>query len=100
MTLNDVILRHGGEAQAARDSFAALNAVQQNALITFLNSLVLSRPTIRRRTSIREIPASRTSRSSGTAASSLRYCLTIPQTRTVASPALSLRVRHLLDARD
>jgi Di-haem oxidoreductase, putative peroxidase len=44
MTLNEVILRHGGEAQAARDSFAALNAVQQNALITFLNSLVLFPP--------------------------------------------------------
>jgi hypothetical protein len=56
MTLNDVILRHGGEAQAGGDSFAALNPVQQDALITFLNSQVLSCPTIRRRTSIREIP--------------------------------------------
>jgi mono/diheme cytochrome c family protein len=44
MTLNDVILRHGCEAQAARDAFAALHPGQQNALIAFLNSLVLFPP--------------------------------------------------------
>lgn len=44
LTLNDVILRHGGEAQQARDSFAALPAEQRNALIAFLNSLILFPP--------------------------------------------------------
>jgi len=44
MTLNDVIMRHGGEAQASRDAFAALRPGQQSALITFLNSLVLFPP--------------------------------------------------------
>ena len=44
MTLNDVILRHGGEAQAARDAFAGLQPAQQNALIGFLNSLILFPP--------------------------------------------------------
>jgi cytochrome c2 len=44
MTLNDVILRHGGEALAARNAFAALTSGSQNTLITFLNSLVLFPP--------------------------------------------------------
>jgi cytochrome c2 len=44
MTLNDVILRHGGEALAARDAFVALKPNDQNSLITFLNSLVLFPP--------------------------------------------------------
>lgn len=44
MTLDDVILRHGGEAQGSRDAFAVLRPGQQNALITFLNSLVLFPP--------------------------------------------------------
>lgn len=44
MTLNDVILRHGGEAQASRDKCAALRADEQIALQTFLNSLVLFPP--------------------------------------------------------
>jgi hypothetical protein len=39
-----VILRHGGEALTARNAFAALKANDQNALITFLNSLVLFPP--------------------------------------------------------
>ena len=43
-SLNDVILRHGGEALTARNGFAALSASDQNALITFLNSLVLFPP--------------------------------------------------------
>jgi hypothetical protein len=44
MTLNDVILRHGGEAQASRDKYAALRGNEQIALQTFLNSLVLFPP--------------------------------------------------------
>jgi Di-haem oxidoreductase, putative peroxidase len=44
MTLNDVILRHGGEAQSARDAFAALRPEASEALIAFLNSLVLFPP--------------------------------------------------------
>jgi len=43
-TLLDVILRHGGEAQAARAAFVALPANAQNWLITFLRSLVLFGP--------------------------------------------------------
>jgi hypothetical protein len=43
-TLNDVILRHGGEAQAARDAFAALKQNDINNLLAFLNSLVLFSP--------------------------------------------------------
>lgn len=44
ISLNDVILRHGGEALTARNAFAALKASDQNALIGFLNSLVLFPP--------------------------------------------------------
>lgn len=44
MTLRDVILRHGGEAQAQRDAFARLNENKQNELIAFLNSLILFPP--------------------------------------------------------
>ena len=44
MTLNDVILRHGGDALTARNSFAGLNANDQGAVIAFLNSLVLFPP--------------------------------------------------------
>ena len=44
ITLNDIILRHGGEAKTARDAFAKLTANDQTALITFLNSLVLFPP--------------------------------------------------------
>lgn len=44
ITLTDVILRHGGEAQAARDAFAALPPNQANNLLAFLNSLVLFPP--------------------------------------------------------
>jgi hypothetical protein len=43
-TLNDVILRHGGEAKAARDAFAALKPNDSSALMTFLNALVLFPP--------------------------------------------------------
>jgi di-heme oxidoreductase (putative peroxidase) len=44
ITLNDVILRHGGEAQAARDNYAALKVNDRIAVQTFLNSLVLFPP--------------------------------------------------------
>jgi hypothetical protein len=44
MTLNDVILRHGGEAQQSRDAYAALSDQNQDTLIKFLNSLVLFPP--------------------------------------------------------
>jgi hypothetical protein len=44
MTLNDVILRHGGEARNARNAFATLGPFDQNSLITFLNSLILFPP--------------------------------------------------------
>jgi hypothetical protein len=44
VTLTDVILRHGGEAQAARDGFAALSAEEQRQIIAFLNSLILFPP--------------------------------------------------------
>lgn len=43
-TLEDVILRHGGEAQEARDAFAALDPDGRAELIAFLESLVLFSP--------------------------------------------------------
>jgi Di-haem oxidoreductase, putative peroxidase len=44
INLREVILRHGGEAQEARDAFAALNDHKQSDLIQFLESLVLFGP--------------------------------------------------------
>lgn len=44
MTLDDVILRHGGESQKSRDAYAALPKHQSDALLAFLNSLVLFPP--------------------------------------------------------
>ncbi len=44
MTLEDVILRHGGEAQLVRDRFAALPATRKAQVVAFLNSLVLFSP--------------------------------------------------------
>jgi hypothetical protein len=44
ITLSEVILRHGGEAQAQRDAFAALTDGQADNLLQFLNSLVLFPP--------------------------------------------------------
>jgi Di-haem oxidoreductase, putative peroxidase len=43
-SLMEVILRHGGEAQSARDEFAALSRNGQQDVIAFLNSLVLFPP--------------------------------------------------------
>ena len=37
--LTEAILWHGGEAQAARDAFAALSKADRDALLAFLNSL-------------------------------------------------------------
>lgn len=44
ITLHDVILRHGGEAQSARDNYAAIGRADRQDLIEFLNSLVLFPP--------------------------------------------------------
>lgn len=44
INLTEVILRHGGEAQQARDSFAALPEVKQSQVLAFLNSLILFPP--------------------------------------------------------
>ena len=44
ITLNNVILRHGGDALAARNAFAALRSNDLNNLRVFLNSLVLFPP--------------------------------------------------------
>jgi hypothetical protein len=42
--LEDVILRHGGEAQVTRDAFAALSRSAKNMVLSFLGSLVLFPP--------------------------------------------------------
>ena len=42
--LEEVILRHGGEAQASRDAFAKLTPQQQQHITDFLNTLVLFPP--------------------------------------------------------
>ncbi len=44
INLQEVILRHGGEAQAARDAFARMPDAQQEFIIEFLNSLVIFPP--------------------------------------------------------
>jgi cytochrome c2 len=44
MTLDDVILRHGGESQKSRDAYAALSGRRSAALQAYLNSLVLFPP--------------------------------------------------------
>ena len=44
ITLREVILRHGGEGQAARNAFARLSPEQQDRVIAFLNSLVIFPP--------------------------------------------------------
>jgi mono/diheme cytochrome c family protein len=44
ISLREVILRHGGEGQAARNAFAGLSSEQQERVISFLNSLVLFPP--------------------------------------------------------
>jgi hypothetical protein len=44
ISLDDVILRHGGEAQASRDAYALLPEAETGALQSFLKSLVLFPP--------------------------------------------------------
>ena len=44
ISLLEVILRHGGEAQSARDAFASLPAPRQQDVIAFLNSLIVFPP--------------------------------------------------------
>ena len=38
-TLHDAIVRHGGESAASRDAYMALDQVDQEALVAFLESL-------------------------------------------------------------
>lgn len=44
INLNEVILRHGGEAQSARNRYAKLAEPRRQAVLAFLNSLVLFPP--------------------------------------------------------
>jgi hypothetical protein len=44
ISLDEVILRHGGEAQASRDAYASLAEADSAALQTFLRSLVIYPP--------------------------------------------------------
>jgi hypothetical protein len=44
MNLRDVILRHGGKAQAPRDAFAQLPERRQEAIIRFLESRLIFPP--------------------------------------------------------
>lgn len=44
INLREVILRHGGEAQAARNAFAALSPAEQGKVLQFLNSLIIFPP--------------------------------------------------------
>jgi hypothetical protein len=44
INLAEVILRHGGEAQGSRDTFAKMDPFYQDLLVDFLNSLVLFPP--------------------------------------------------------
>lgn len=44
VNLREVILRHGGEAQASRDAFAHAHSGKQRQLLAFLESLVLFPP--------------------------------------------------------
>jgi mono/diheme cytochrome c family protein len=44
INLKEVILRHGGEAQTARNAFAGLSPEQQERVIAFLSSLIIFPP--------------------------------------------------------
>jgi hypothetical protein len=44
ISLTEVIRRHGGEAQASRDAFESLSSPSRDAMLAFLNSLVLFPP--------------------------------------------------------
>jgi CxxC motif-containing protein (DUF1111 family) len=39
LTIGDAIRRHGGEAQAARDAYAALSDAEQRSVVDFLKTL-------------------------------------------------------------
>jgi len=43
-SIEEVILRHGGEAQGSRDAFAAMTRANKNQVVSFLNSLILFGP--------------------------------------------------------
>jgi len=44
INLTEVILRHGGEAQEARDGFECLPERSRDAILAFLNSLIIFPP--------------------------------------------------------
>jgi hypothetical protein len=44
INLNEIILRHGGEATAARNAYVALSSAQRNLVQEFLNTLILFPP--------------------------------------------------------
>ena len=44
INLDEVILRHGGESQASRNAFARLEGEEREAILAFLNSLILFPP--------------------------------------------------------
>ena len=44
MTLDDVVLRHGGESQTSREAYRKLSGPESDALQKFLNSLILFPP--------------------------------------------------------
>lgn len=44
ISLEEAILRHGGEAQASRDAYAALSDNNQRKLLEFLQTLILFPP--------------------------------------------------------
>jgi hypothetical protein len=44
INLTEVILRHGGEAEAVRNRFASLDREERSALLDFLNSLIIFPP--------------------------------------------------------
>jgi mono/diheme cytochrome c family protein len=44
ISLTEVILRHGGEAQASRDVFAGLSEPNRDAMLAFLSSLIIFPP--------------------------------------------------------
>ena len=86
INLTEVILRHGGEAQAARDAFARLPDQQQGEVLDFLNSLVLFPPDDTA-SNLNPGDATRPAfRSTGTATSGCRRCST---TRPIPSDDLS-----------
>ena len=50
INLEEVILRHGGEARGSRDAFARLGDIERREVLDFLGRSCCSRPTTRRRT--------------------------------------------------